>query len=99
MPLQGEEPPPARLETQWRDRIPAGLPPGYLDRAAPSDPGKNIANAEKTTIPLLSPFRALQLGVWWRGSELESRSARSELEIVGRLNKGQLGSAGGLVEE
>jgi hypothetical protein len=50
---------------------------------------------------LLSSFRAVQYAVEWSGGqkELENGSARREVEVVGRLDKEQLGSTGGLVEE
>ena len=54
---------------------------------------------KETTIHLLYPFRGIQLGGRWRGSELESPFAGNALEVVGRLDKEQLGSAGGPVEE
>jgi hypothetical protein len=51
---------------------------------------------KKTAIYLLSPFRAIQYGVWWCGV---NAPPRSELEVVGRLDEEQPASAGGLVEE
>jgi hypothetical protein len=43
------------LETQRRDRIPAGLPAGFRNGAAPSDPANSIVNAAKDNDPLAFP--------------------------------------------
>jgi len=56
-------------------------------------------NTSKLFLQLLCPLRGIQLVCRWRGSELDSRFARHESEVVGRLDKEQLGSAGRPVEE
>jgi hypothetical protein len=57
-------------------------PPGYLVRAAPSDPTNNIANAEKDDDPFAFSVPRHTIGIEGR-SGLESRSAKSEFEVVG----------------
>ena len=64
---------------------------------APGEIGSAIGRKKKAN-PGRAARQDRRVRPWW-GSELESRSARSGFEVVGRLDEEQPGCAGGLVDE
>jgi hypothetical protein len=63
--------------------------------------GLSVVSSSPATLssPLSSQVAAVQSCVDWRGSSLESGFTPSDVSIVGRLNKEQLGDAEWFVEE